>query len=222
MTFTFAIGRTGLITGLATGLWAITALASTALVSGAAAQQPASQPQNAGAGAAGLGGPLVPGVCLLSREAILANSKVSLYASERIRQLTAEAQAEVDAERKPIDAQIATLRGQVAKMTPDQIRAQEKALGERLAPIQAKADLRRREIEKTRTDALATISAQTQPMIAAAYAQKGCGLLFDRGTVLGGNYGNDITAAVVAALDAKVTSIPIQRATLPPVAPPAR
>ncbi|MFM9937849.1 MAG: OmpH family outer membrane protein [Novosphingobium sp.] len=204
MTFKFAIG------------WGAGLLAAALLAPAAAAQQ------SAGSGGGALGGPLVPGVCLLSREAILANSKVSLYASERIKQLTADAQAEVDAERKPIDAQIATLRGQVAKMTPEQIRAQEKALGERLAPIQAKADLRRREIEKTRTDALATISAQTQPLIAAAYAQKSCGLLIDRGTVLGGNYGNDITAAVVTALDAKLTSFLIQRATLPTSPAPAR
>ena len=209
MTHTFTIRCIGLTAGL---------LAMTSLAGGATAQQP----QSAANGAGGLGGPLVPGVCLLSREAIVANSKVSVYASERIRQLTAEAQAEVDAERKPIEAEIAAMRGQVAKMTSEQIRAAEKALSAKLAPIQAKADLRRREIEKTRTDALATISAQAQPMVAAAYAQKGCGLLFDRGTVLGGNYGNDITAAVVAALDAKVTSIPIQRATLPPATAPVR
>lgn len=209
MTRTFAIGRLGLAASL---------LAMIALAPGVAAAQQAGQP----AGAGGLGGPLVPGVCLLSREAIVANSKVSLYASERIKQLTAEAQAEVDAERKPIDAQIAALRAQVAKMTPDQIRAQEKVLGERLAPVQAKAELRRREIEKTRTDALATISAQIQPLIAAAYAQKNCGLVFDRNTVLGGNYGNDLTAAVVAALDARLTSIPIQRVTLSPSPAPAR
>ena len=195
---------------------AFVAAALLAMVPTVHAQAPAGAQTQAG----GLGGPVVPGVCLLSREAILANSKVAVYATERIRQLTAEAQAEVDAERKPVDSEIAALRGQAAKMTPDQIRAQERALGARLAPIQAKADLRRREIEKTRADAIATISGQIQPLVAAAYAQKGCGLLFDRNSLLGGNFGNDLTGAVVAALDARLTSIPIQRATLP--AAPAR
>jgi Skp family chaperone for outer membrane proteins len=179
---------------------------------------PAAQAQ--GAGTVNLGGPVVAGVCLFSREAVLSGSKVAIYASERIKQITAEAQAEVDGQRKPVDAEIATLRAQAAKMTAEQIRAQEQALGAKLAPIQAKADLRRREIEKTRTDALTTISVQLQPLIAAAYAQKGCGLLFDRNSVLGGNYGNDLTAAVITALDAKLTSIPIQRATLPANAKP--
>jgi Skp family chaperone for outer membrane proteins len=163
----------------------------------------------------GLGGPAVPGICLLSRDAVLTSSKVAMYASERIRQITAEAQAEVDALRKPVDAEIAAARAQAAKMTPDQIRAQEKALSAKLAPVQVRAEQRRREIEKTRLDALAAIAAQVQPLVAAAYNQKGCGLLFDRSTLLGGNFANDITAAVVTALDAKLVTIPIQRSTLP-------
>ena len=181
-------------------------------VAAAHAQAPAQT--NAG----GLGGPVVPGICMLSREAVFAHAKVSVYASERIRQLTAEAQSEVDADRKPIDAEMAALRAQASKLTPDQIRAQQAALGQKLAPVQVKAEQRRKEIEKTRIDAVATISAQLQPMIAAVYAQKGCGLLFDRGTLLGGNFANDLTGAVVAALDARLTQIPIQRAVVPPAA----
>jgi Skp family chaperone for outer membrane proteins len=202
---------------------ALTVLAASLLTASAQAQASAqvaapAQAQSAG----GLGGPVVPGVCFLSREGVLANSKVAIYAAERIKQITAEAQAEVDADRKPLDAELAGLRAQAAKMTPDQIRAQQQALGSKFAPIQAKADQRKREIEKTRLDALATISAQSQPLIAAAYAQKGCGVLLDRGSVLGGNFTNDLTPAVVAALDARLTSIPIQRATLAPTPAPTR
>lgn len=175
------------------------------------------------AAAPALGGPLVPGVCLLSREAVIANSKVGIYASQRVRQLTEEAQAEVNADRKPVEADIAAFRAQAAKLAPEQRAAQEKALAARLAPIQAKADQRTREIEKTRAKAIDTIGQQLQPVIAAIYTQKACGLLFDRGTVLGGNLGNDLTQAVVAGLDARLTSFAIQRENLSGVAtPPAR
>ena len=180
------------------------------------ALMPAAQAQ--GTPTVNLGGPVVAGVCLFSREAVLSGSKVAISSAERIKQITAEAQAEVDGQRRPVDAEIAALRTQAGKMTPDQIRAQQQALSAKLAPIQTLADQRQREIEKTRSDALATISAQLQPLLAAAYGQKGCGLLFDRNTVLGGNYANDLTAAVIAALDAKLTAIPIQRVTLPPAA----
>lgn len=173
----------------------------------AAAQAPAPA-------APSLGGPLIPGLCLLSREAVIANTKVGVYASTRIRQLTDEAQAEVNADRKPIEADVAALRAQAAKLTPDQRAAQERALAARFAPVQTKAEQRTREIERTRAKALDAIGQQVQPVIAAVYTQKGCGLLVDRNTVLGGNMGNDLTAAVVAGVDARLTSLPIQREDL--------
>ena len=194
-------------------------LSLAALLAGAAtplaaqAQAPASAPA-APPTASALGGPLIPGVCLLSREAVLANAKVGVYASQRIRQLTEEAQAEVNADRRPIEADLAALRAQAAKLAPEQRAAQEKALAARFAPIQTKAEQRTREIEKTRAKAIDTIGQQLQPVIAAVYTQKGCGLLLDRNTVLGGNMGNDLTAAVVAGLDARLTSITIQREDL--------
>ncbi|OYW16585.1 MAG: outer membrane chaperone Skp [Novosphingobium sp. 12-64-8] len=180
----------------------------------AVAQAPAARPASPG-----LGGPVIPGVCFLSREAVLANSKVAVYASSRIKQITADAQAEIDRERKPLEDQLTALRAQASKLPADQLRAQEKALGEKFAPIQAKAELRKREIEKTRANALETISEQAQPQIAAVYTQKSCGVLFDRNMALGGNFTNDLTPAVVAALDGRLTSIPIERVTLAPGKP---
>lgn len=198
-------------------------LSFAALLAGAgaplAAQAPAGAPAAAPAAPA-LGGPLIPGLCLLSREAVLANAKVGIYASQRIRQLTEEAQAEVNADRKPVEADIAAFRAQAAKLAPEQRAAQEKALAARLAPIQSKAEQRTREIEKTRAKAIDTIGQQLQPIIAAVYTQKGCGLLMDRGTVLGGNLGNDLTMAVVAGLDARLTAFAIQREDLSGAAPP--
>ncbi|WP_225010317.1 MULTISPECIES: OmpH family outer membrane protein [Novosphingobium] len=200
----------------------VTLVAATLSLGGAAlAQAPATAPAPA-AEAQGLGGPLVPGVCLLAREAVIANSKVGIAAAARLKQIAAEAQAEIDAERKPLEAQMTVLRAQAPTLTPDQRRAQEKALADKFAPIQAKADLRSREIERTRAKAIEAISAQAQPVIAAVYKEKGCGLLFDRASVLGGNYGNDLTAGVVKGLDAKITTLDIRRETLPPAPAPAR
>jgi Skp family chaperone for outer membrane proteins len=198
-------------------------LSAAALLIAAAAPLAAQAPAPAPSAAPTLGGPIIPGVCLLSREAVLANAKVGIYASQRIRQLTEEAQAEVNADRKPIEADLAALRAQAAKLTPDQRGAQEKTLAARFAPVQAKAEQRTREIEATRAKAIDAIGLQLQPVIAAIYTQKGCGLLFDRNTVLGGNMGNDLTAAVVTGLDARLTSITIERENLPaaPTATPA-
>lgn len=165
-----------------------------------------------------VGGPLVPGVCLISREAIYANALVGKAATARLQQLAQAAQAEVDAERKPVDAELKTFQTDMPKLTADQRAQREQALAAKLQPVQAKAQQRGREIEATRVRALERISNEAQSVIAQVYAQKKCGLLLDRNTVLGGNFGNDLTADVVRGLDAKIQTIAFEREILPPPA----
>jgi len=177
-----------------------------------AAPAPAAQP---------LGGAAIPGLCLLSREALFANAAVGKAASARLAQLAQEAQAEVDAERKPLDTDIQAFQAEAAKLTPAQRTQREQALQPRLQAVQAKGQLRGREIEATRAKALTQIAGYAQPVIASAYAQHKCGLLIDRNTVFGGNMAGDLTADVVKGLDAKITTISFNRETLPaqPAAP---
>lgn len=166
------------------------------------------------AGNQGLGGPLIPGICLLSREAIYANAAIGKAAAARLQQLATEAQAEIEAERKPVDAELKAFRAEAAKLSPEQRTARDQALAARLQPIQAKAQLRSQEIEATRAKAMQRIADAAQPVIAAVYQQKKCGLLFDRNAALGGNFANDLTAEVVRTLDAKVSTISFDRETL--------
>lgn len=163
----------------------------------------------------GLGGPEIPGVCLLSRQAIFANAEVGKSASAQIAKLTEQAQAEVTAERKPLEDEARKLEGQRASLAADKYTEQQQALAHRWAELQKKADHRTREIEATRQKAIERISNEAQPVLAAVYKQRKCGLLFDRGVALGGNMNGDLTAAVVQALDGKIKTIPIQREILP-------
>jgi len=187
----------------------VTATASAQIIGSApvlAAQpqgQPASQP---------LGGPVVPGVCLLSREAIFANAAVGKAASARLQELTRAAQAEVDAQRTPLEDEAKALEGQ-----PDNAANKQKreALATRWQALQLNATHTSREIEATRAKALERIANEAQPMIAQVYTQKKCGLLFDRGAALGGNFANDLTADVVRALDARIQTISFERERLP-------
>jgi Skp family chaperone for outer membrane proteins len=162
-----------------------------------------------------LGGPVVPGVCLLSREAIFANAKVGKAATARLQQLAQQAKDEVEAQRKPVDADIQAFRKQAAALKPDERQSREQALGQRMQAVQAHAAQLGREIEATRAKALARIAQAAEPAIASAYANKGCGLLISRDVVLGGNTSNDLTPAVVQGLDAKLTTITFERETLP-------
>lgn len=165
--------------------------------------QPASQP---------LGGPVVAGVCLLSREAIFANAAIGKAASTRLQELTRTAQAEIDQQRTPIETEAKALEGQPDNAQNKQKREQ---LAQRWQTLQRQAAHNGREIEATRAKALERIAGETQPIIAQVYGQKKCGLLFDRGATLGGNFANDLTADVVRGLDAKIQTITFERERLP-------
>lgn len=168
--------------------------------------------------AQGLGGPVIPGLCVLSRQAVLANAKVALAAATRLRVLTDEAQKEIDTERKPVDADIQAYNAEQAKLTPDQRQTRERALQARLDPLEAKARLRSSEIDATRAKAIERITTELQPVVAEVYAQRKCGMLVDRTSVIGGNMANDLTLSVTQALDAKIATISFNRETLPAAA----
>jgi len=163
----------------------------------------------------GLGGPAVPGLCLLSREAVVANAAVGKSTLTRLKQITDAAQAEVDAERRPIETDAKTFQAEAPKLSAEQRKTREQALGARLQAVRVKAEQRSREIDATRAKALQRVSAELQPVVAQVYKQHGCGLLVDRNSVLGGNMDNDLTAAVIKALDAKITTISFNRESLP-------
>ena len=161
-----------------------------------------------------LGGPAIAGVCLLSRAVVFATARVGLAATQRLKQLADQAQAEVEAERKPIEADAKAFQAEQARLSPEQRQSRAQALEQRLRAVQQKAALRSREIEATREKAMARIVSVMQPVVAQAYQARGCGLLVDRGSVLGGNMTNDLTPAVIQGLDAKMTSISFDREVL--------
>jgi Skp family chaperone for outer membrane proteins len=89
------------------------------------------------------------------------------------------------------------------------------ALTQRLQVLQQQVAHNSLEIEATRAKVLEQIANAAQPVIAQVYASKNCGLLFDRASALGGNFGNDLTAEVVAGLDARLPAIAFDRERLP-------
>lgn len=197
-------------------------LAATSLATSVSAQTiggaPAAQAAQPAPAAQSLGGPAVPGICLLSREAIFANAAVGKAASARLAELTRAAQAEVDGQRTPLEAEAKALEGQSDNAANKQKR---EALATRWQALQQKAAHTSREIEATRAKALERIANEAQPVIAQVYGQKKCGLLFDRSSALGGNFANDLTADVVRALDGRIQTISFERESLPQQPAPA-
>lgn len=181
-------------------------------IAGTAQAQNPTTPAPAQAPGQPLGGPAVAGVCLLSREAIFANAAVGKAASARLQDLARAAQAEIETQRGPIQTEARALEGQPDNPANKQKR---EALAQRWQALQAKAAHNGREIEATRLKVMERIGNEVQPVIAQVYGQKKCGLLLDRGAVLGGNFANDLTAGVVQGLDARLQTITFERERLP-------
>ena len=173
------------------------------------ATAPASQP------AVQVEGPAVPGVCLFSREAMFANAAVGKSVSGQIQKMGNDSQAEFDRERKPLEDALRSLEGQRSTLAPEQYAQQRQALGQRWEDLQQKAAHRSRELEVTQRKAVDKVFQEAQPVVASVYNERKCGLLLDRNVVLGGNMSGDLTEAVVRALDAKLTTMPVQREVLP-------
>lgn len=162
-----------------------------------------------------LGGPVVSGTCLLSREGVLENAKVGKAATARLQQLAAQAQEQINNDRKPLDVELEELQKRGNKLDAQERRKREQDIAAKLEPLRIRAEQLSREIEVTRLKVVERISVEAQPVIAKVYKDKGCGLLFDRNLVLGGNFSNDLTAAVVAGLDQRITTITFEREVLP-------
>jgi len=154
-----------------------------------------------------LGGSPVAGVCMLSREAVFAQSKVGQAASERLKQLATQQQTLLENQRKPLDAEVQAFQQKAASLTEAQRQQQGQALQQRMQSYQAQVNQTGERIQLTRAKVMAQIGAQAQPIIASSYASHRCGLLLNRDAVLGGNTSNDLTAEVVRGLDGKITTL---------------
>jgi Skp family chaperone for outer membrane proteins len=158
---------------------------------------PSSAQTGAGGDAQSFGGPVVAGVCFLSREALFANARVGKAASARLKDLASQAQTRVEAERKPLDADVQTFRSQAAPLSADQRQTRDQSLAQRMQTVQSHTVDVTKQIEATCAKALARNAQEAQPLITGIYKEKSCGLLLDRNALRGGNVANDLTAAVV-------------------------
>jgi Skp family chaperone for outer membrane proteins len=162
-----------------------------------------------------LGGKAVPGVCMLSREAVYAQAKVGQAASQRLSQLATQARSQLDAQGKPLQAEVQSFQQKAVSLSETQRTQQGEALQMRSQAFQEQADELNQRIQLTRAKAMQTIGQDAQPIAADAYKSHHCGLLLNRDAVMGGNMDNDLTGEVIQGLDRKVSTIDFNLEPLP-------
>lgn len=162
-----------------------------------------------------LGGDAVPGVCVLSRESVFAKSKVGVAASLRLGQLAGQSRGGLDSQRKLLVEDIKSFQEKESSLNDAKRKQQSSALRQRLETLQAQTGKLNQRIQVTRTKVMQRISDQTEPLVVASYRSHHCGLLLNRGAILGGNMANDLTGEVVDALDRKISTIDFSLELLP-------
>lgn len=162
-----------------------------------------------------LGGNAVPGVCLLSREAVFAQAKVGQAASQRLSQLADQANSQLESQRKPLEADIQSFQQTAPSLSEAQRKQQGAVLQQRMQAFQTQSGEINQRIQLTRAKAMQTIGQEAEPIIASSYTNHHCGLLLSRDAVLAGNMANDLSGEVVQGLDRKITTISFNLEPLP-------
>jgi outer membrane protein len=159
-------------------------------------------------------GAALNGVCVLSVQGAIAGSTVGKYVNTRMEQIIGQVNAELNGERTAIENEGKTLDTQKATLDRTTLEQRASALQVRANALQRKAAQRDREVQVTEQKAVSRVGQEMEPIIRQVYQQRGCSLLVNREAIVIANPAMDITPAVVAGLNAKITQFAFDRERL--------
>jgi Skp family chaperone for outer membrane proteins len=176
-----------------------------------AAPSPVAQAAKTAEGAA----PVIPGICVYSQDAVVGTSLVGKYVGQRLQQLDAQSNAELNDIMNKIQADNKALAGQAATMQADALQQARGALQQRYEQFQQLAQIRQREMQLTQQTALQQINQNLDPLLIDAFSAHKCSILIDRSATALAATGMDVTVDAVARLDSKIQQFPFDRVTIP-------
>jgi len=167
-------------------------------------------------------GPAIPGMCVFAQEQAVAASKVGQYAIQRLQQLDAQANADLQTQKTAIETAAQSLDGRRATLAEAAFNTEAQAITQRAQTFQQLVQVRMQESELTQQKALQRIGTEMSPLVRDAFQAQNCSILLDRNAVLLAAPAMDITGGVVQLLDAKIQTFTIERERLPAQQPAAR
>ena len=165
-------------------------------------------------------GPVIPGVCVVSQEAVVENSTVGKNVTTRLQQLAQQVDAELNGEKTAIETEEKTLNTQYQAKQIDESTARQKAavLDVRKGALQDRLGLRRDEYQATQRKQYGRVVQEMQSVVVTAYQSKNCSILIASGVMIA-NPDMDLTGQVIAGLNAKITTLQFDRERLDQAAP---
>ena len=159
--------------------------------------------------------PAAPGICLFARDVALGSSKAGVAANARMRQLSAQVQAELAPEQQAIAGEDNVLRTSGARMSPTERQQRSDALQRRTAAFTELQRIRTAQIQQTRANAIAEILKPMEAALNAIATSRHCSVVFERSATYGFNAAMDLTPAVIQQIDARLPTLTFNLA--PPV-----
>lgn len=159
----------------------------------------------------------IAGLCTLHVEGAIGTSAVGKAVGARLQQLEAQVNAELGGERAPIEAEnraISAIPNINTEAVQNQNATRIRALSARVQAFEGKAQQRQQELGATEQKAYGRVAAEMEPLVRQVYQQKACAILLQRTAAILANPAMDITQQVVAALDAKITTLTFERERL--------
>ena len=154
-----------------------------------------------------------PGVCILSRDAILGASTVGKYVQTRLGQLQNQANAELTGEQSSIQTAAKDLEAKKTTLGAA-YQQQGAALQQRAEALQEKAQLRDRELQATEQKAYSRVLLEATPLVETEAKSKNCSVLLDAQAVMAVNDSMNLTQGVITALNGKFTQFDFDRERL--------
>ena len=156
-------------------------------------------------------GPAIPGMCILSQEALVFTSTVGKYVATRLNQLNQSAQAEINSQTTSLQADEKAFEAARAGLSSDQLQQRGAALAARERDLERTVQVRREEMNQTAQKAQARVLSEAQPIFQQAVRQHNCSVVLSGTGVLVAETSMDITPTVIAGLNAKITQFEFER-----------
>lgn len=157
----------------------------------------------------------VAGVCMYSNDSVLTQSKLGQNATKRLQALTHEVQAQIQKDSEPLAKRVQAFQKKADDLSDKDRQKQQKQLQQSQQALQQEVRILKARLNYTNQAVTQSINKKIEPLVEEAYAAHDCGVLFNRGAILKGNQGNDLTPDVIGALDKQSSTINFNLLELP-------
>ena len=154
-----------------------------------------------------LAAPAAPGICLFSRNGAVAPSRAGQAGTQRLQQLVAGVNAELNPQQQQMVSDNAALQAQKSSLSAGAFQQRNTALEQRFQAFQQLRQLRNAQVQATQTQVEQYIDQAMAPVLDAVSASHRCSVVLDRANAYRFAAGMDLTDQVRVGLDQRLPTV---------------